>query len=262
MREFFSDPSEFLSDADPTRRAQIQMQKPLARRFYSEVGIVVKEGSRYEIRLDGIAIRTPAKNLFVVPTARLAELVKCEWLSQSEVIDPVTMPVTRLVNTAIDGVAIDPQAVFDEILRFSQSDLLCYRASEPRELAERQSRHWDPVLDWSAARLGARFILAEGIVHREQPAETVEAFAEALRRYHEPLKLAALQMITTLTGSAILALAVAEGEVIREDAWRLAHLDEDWTDEHWGIDAEAQSRREKRQRDFLAAVSVLDALRN
>ncbi len=259
MRELFPDPSEAMSHPDPTRRAQIQMQKPLPKRFYTEVSIVEGE-SGHVVHLDGRPVNTPGKVPLAVPTARLAELLRDEWANQVDVIDPRTMPVTRLINTAIDGVAIEAQAVFEDILRFSSSDMLCYRAESPENLVLRQQREWDPVLDWAANLHGARFELIEGVMPKEQPREATAAFSSALRKYDTPIELAVLHTVTTLTGSAILALAFAEGHLPPEDIWKLAHLEEDWTNEHWGEDAEAQNRREKRHADFQASVAVFDAL--
>jgi len=260
MRELFPDPSEAMSHPDPTRRAQIQMQKPLPKRFYTEVSIVEGEGG-HAVHLDGRPVKTPAKAALAVPTSRLAELLRDEWANQVEVIDPRTMPVTRLINTAIDGVAVEAQAVFEDILRFSSSDMLCYRAEGPENLVLRQQEQWDPVLDWAASHHGACFELIEGVMPREQPRDATAAFSAVLRKYDAPIELAVLHTVTTLTGSAILALAFAEGHLAAEDIWKLAHLEEDWTAEHWGEDAEAQNRREKRHAEFQAAVAVFEALK-
>lgn len=260
MRDLLNDQAEGLSHPDPIRRAQIQMKKPLPKRFYKTVTIrELDEG--FSIELDGKAIRTPARKLLVVATKPLAELLVREWEAQAELIDPSTMPVTRLVNTAIDGVATDTQAVFEDILRFSSSDLLCYRADAPQELVERQKELWDPVLDWAANSLGARFILIEGVMHHDQPPEAISAFSAALRRHDKATVLAALHTITTLTGSALLALAFAERVLSAKNVWSLAHLDEDWTVEHWGSDEEAEERREKRFEDFRAAADVFLAMK-
>jgi chaperone required for assembly of F1-ATPase len=261
MRDLLNDLSEGLSHPDPIRRAQIQMKRPLPKRFYSVVTTrEVDDG--YALELDGKTVRTPGRLPLVVPTQALASLVAAEWQQQVDVIDPATMPVTRLLNTALDGVATDPQAVFEDILRFSSSDLLCYRADGPEGLVARQSERWDPVIDWAANTLGARFILIEGIIHQEQPREATAAFAVNLRKYDTPLELASLHTITTLTGSAILALAFADGFLPIDAAWSLAHLDEDWTIEHWGSDEEAEQRRSARFKEFQAATDVFSALRS
>ncbi|CAN7302527.1 ATP12 family chaperone protein [Rhizobium sp. LjRoot258] len=260
MRDLLNDIAEGLSHPDPIRRAQIQMKKPLPKRFYKTVTVgELNEG--LAIELDGKAIRTPARKLLVVATKPLAELLVREWDAQADLIDPSTMPVTRLVNTAIDGVAPDKQAVFEDILRFSSSDLICYRADAPQALVERQKELWDPVLDWAGNSLGARFILIEGVMHRDQPREAISAFSAALRRHDNATVLAALHTITTLTGSALLALAFAEGVLPAKKVWSLAHLDEDWTIEHWGSDEESEERREKRFEDFNAAADVFLAMK-
>lgn len=261
MPDIRDDLTGALSDPDPVRRAQIQMLKPLPKRFYTVVSIGPAEQGGHSVLLDGRTVRTPAKQPLAVPTARVAELLAAEWDAQKDVIDPATMPFTRLANTAIDGVAKDVRAVFDDILNFAGTDLLCYRASEPEGLVARQTERWDPVISWAAEELGARFILAEGIVHQEQPRAAINAYAEALRAYATPLGLACLHTITTLTGSALLALAFAEKRLSAEEAWALAHLDEDWQIEHWGTDEEAFRRRENRWQDMQAAAATLDALR-
>lgn len=259
MRDLLNDLSEGLSHPDPIRRAQIQMKKPLPKRFYAEVAVAQHEGG-FAITLDGKMVRTPARQVLAVPTEALAQLVAAEWQAQGQEIDPVTMPVTRLVNTALDGVATNAQAIFEDILRFSSSDLLCYRADGPELLVERQRERWDPVIDWAANDLGARFILIEGVMHHEQPREATAAFAITLARHQSPMALAALHTITTLTGSAILALAFAERRLTVDEVWSLAHLDEDWTIEHWGRDEEAEERRAKRFVEFKAAADVFFAL--
>jgi len=262
MRDILEDleAGKLLSDPDPVRRAQIQMKTPLPKRFYKTVSTAPVENG-FAVHLDGRPVRTPGKALMVLPTESAAALVAGEFEAQSEVIDPVTMPVMRLVNTAIDGVAGDPQAVLEDVLRFASSDLLCYRADSPQGLVDRQNKLWDPVLDWARSSLGTRFNLAEGIVHVEQPRETLAVLGAHLAHRSEPLRLAALHVMTSLTGSALLALAVDFGEIHGEEAWTAAHVDEDWQIEHWGQDAEAVARRSARKRDMIAAIGLLEALR-
>lgn len=263
MRELLSDleTGDYLSDPDPIRRAQSSMQRPLPKRFYETATVAEVDGG-FAVQLDGKSVRTPGRALLMLPTERAARLVANEFAAQDEFINPVTMPVLRLVNTAIDGVATDPQAVLEDILRFSASDLLCYRADGPEGLVERQSKAWDPVLDWAQSALSARFALAEGVIHVDQPRESIAALGIHLAQRKEPMRLAALHLMTTLTGSALLALAVDAGELHAEEAWNAAHVDEDWQVEHWGQDSEAIARRAARKADMLAAVALLEALRS
>lgn len=261
MRDILSDLSDAMSDPDPVRRAQIQMKRPLPKRFYKDVSIDRTEDG-FRILLDGRPVRTPGKKLLAVPVQPIADRLKAEWDGQSEEIDPARMPVTRLVNTAIDGVTDNLDAVFDEIVRFSGTDMLCYRADSPEGLVARQRDGWDPVIRWAADAKGARFILVEGVMHQEQPALAIEAFSAALSAYRDPIVLTCLHTVTTLTGSALLGLALAEGVIDADKAWSLAHVDEDWQIEHWGTDEEAFHRRELRRAELDVASTVLaDILR-
>lgn len=261
MRDILNDleAGRLLSDPDPMRRAQIQMRTPLPKRFYKDVVAEEGEGG-FVVKLDGKAVRTPGKALLLLPAARAARLVADEFAAQGDTLDLASMPGYRLANTAIDGVASDPQAVLEDILRFASSDLLCYRAEGPETLVRRQSQAWDPVIDWARAVLGARFNLAEGVIHVEQPREAIAAFGVHLNQRAEPLRLAALHVMTTLTGSALLALAVDFGELDAETAWSAAHVDEDFQAEHWGQDSEALARRARRKRDMMAAAELIAAI--
>jgi len=259
MREILSDlDHSFVSDPDPVRRAQNQMRTPLPKRFY-EAADVAKGADGFDIRLDGKLVRTPGRNLLSMPTEAAARLVADEFAAQGETIDPVTMPVTRLVNTAVDGVALDPQAVLEDILRFASSDLLCYRADAPEGLVARQNERWDPVLDWARSALGARFVLAEGVMHVDQPRESIGALGVHLRQRDTALQLASIHVMTSITGSALLALAVEAGAITPEEGWFAAHVDEDWQVRLWGVDEEAMNRRAARRREFDAAALILAA---
>src|SRR5262245_39236086 len=262
MRDVLNDleAGKQLSDPDPLRRAQSQMRAPLPKRFYSDVSVAALADG-FAINLDGKPVRTPAKAVLLLPTEQAAELVAIEFAAQKGHIDPMSMPVTRLVNTAIDGVAQDTQAVLEDILRFSSSDLLCYRAQGPERLVERQADAWDPVIDWARSALSARFVLAEGVIHIEQPREAIAEIGIHLKMRDDPLRLAAIHLMTSLTGSSLLALAVESGELDPEAAWKAAHVDEDWNVEHWGADFEAAQRRKFRKTDMMAAANLLNALK-
>ncbi|QGA55827.1 ATP12 family chaperone protein [Brucella sp. 2280] len=260
MRDILSDleAGKQLSDENPIVRAQKQMQAQLPKRFYEKAEVAESEGG-FAVHLDGRPVKTPARNLLLLSTRAAAQIVADEFAAQEKVIDPGKMPATRLVNTAIDGIAQDPQAVFEDILRFAGTDMLCYRADSPQELVSRQTENWDPLIDWMES-LGARFALAEGVMHVEQPREAIAAFSVHMAGFKDPLALAALHTMTTLMGSAIIALAVAKGEISAEKGWAIAHIDEDWTIEHWGSDAEAIERRKNREIEMMVAARLLEVL--
>lgn len=261
MRDLLSDAEagRFLSDPDPVRRAQIQMRNPLPKRFYKAAS-VEKRDEGFAVLLDKKPVRTPGKSLLALPSEAAARLVAGEFEAQVEEIDPHAMPVLRLANSAIDGVAPNLDAVRDDIASFCGTDLVCYRAGSPESLAERQAELWAPYLDWARARLGARFVLAEGVMHVAQPPEALAAVSAHLAGLADAFRLAALHVVTTLTGSALMAMTLEDGAAGADAVWTAAHLDEDFNIEQWGEDAEAAARRAARRRDFDGAVVLLEAL--
>ena len=239
---------------DPMKVASGAARFP--KRFYKTAEAVEADGC-WELRLDNRPVRTPGRAVVGVPNETLAKAIAAEWDAQKERIDPTTMPLTRIVNSAIDGVANDMDAVRADIAAFAGSDLLCYRAEGPDALIERQRVMWDPVLDRFDSDLGAHFVLAEGVMPTAQPASAIFAIENTLEAETDPVRLAALHVTTTITGSALLALALARGWLSRDEAWSAAHVDEDWNRELWGTDEEAERRRSFQYEDMKAASLIL-----
>lgn len=244
--------------ADPIERSQRLSRPELPKRFYTEASVTPGE-SGYSITLDGRSVRTPGGKVLAAPATTIAEAIAAEWAAQGERIDPASMPLTRLLNSTIDGVDPAREAVARDVAAYAQTDLLCYRAGGPDGLVERQRAAWDPILAWAEGALGTRFVLAEGVMPVSQPAPTLTAIDARLPR-DPALLLAALHSMTTLTGSVLIALAVLNGHLDPDAAWTAAHVDEDWNISLWGEDAEAKHRRDRREIDMKAAAFVARAL--
>lgn len=231
----------------------------LRQRFYAKAGTAFASAADgFALQLDGKPVRTPTGRILAAPTAKLAEAIAAEWDAQRDVIDPAKMPLTRLANVIIDGVSDRPGPVADEVKKYLGTDLVYYRAGEPQGLVERQARHWDPILSWARDTLGARFDLGEGIIHVAQPAVALASASAAVPK--DPWRLGAVHAATTLTGSALIALALSRGRLTIEEAWQAAHVDEDWNMEQWGRDEVALARRAFRLTELEAAAKVLQSL--
>src|ERR1700738_2107731 len=246
MRELF-DETFGKSPLDPEETVRRTMRTTRRKRFYAKAG-VVEAPDGFAITLDDKPIRTPSGRQVVAPVRPIAEAIAAEWDAQQQIIDPVTMPLTRFANSVVDAVADRVDAVTDDVAKYLGSALLFYRASHPEALVAREAEHWDPLLFWAADALGAHFILAEGIVHVRQPDSAIQAARAALP--DDPWSIAALHVITTLTGSALLALALLRGVLDSDQVWAAAHVDEDWNIEKWGMDEEVAARRAARLVDF------------
>lgn len=255
MRELFE---EIAANAplDPQEAVRQSTRGAQRKRFYDAAGIA-ETADGFAIVLDGKSVRTPSRQPLVVPKREIALAVVDEWNAQVEIIDPTTMPLTRLANSVVAAVVDQADAVAEDIAKYFQSDLLFYRAAHPEALVAREAEHWDPVLFWARDTLGAHFILAEGVMHVRQPDQAVAAAKAALPT--DPWAIAALHVVTTVTGSALLALALMRGVRDIDQVWAAAHVDEDWNTEQWGADAEVMARRTSRLQDLRAAARVLEA---
>jgi chaperone required for assembly of F1-ATPase len=256
MRELFDEVAG-QSPLDPQEAARRAARAPQRKRFYAKAGVGEAEGS-FTVTLDNRPIRTPSGRIITIPSRAIAEAVAAEWEAQQEMINPLTMPMTRFANSVVEAVVDRTAAVTEDIARYFNSDLLFYRAGHPEALVAREAKHWDPVLFWAADELGAHFILAEGIVHVRQPDQAVAAARAALP--DDPWSIAATHVVTTLTGSALLALALSHGLLDADQVWAAAHVDEDWNAEQWGADEEAAERRAARSVDFRAAARILEVM--
>ncbi len=241
-------------------RAQHMNKVELPKRFYKSVDVARSEEG-YSVTLDGRPVRTPGKRIpIVLPALDLAQLKAEEWAAQGERIDPATMPMTRLINAAVESGEDMIPAFRAEIGKFAANDLLLYRADSPQELVEEQERVWDGALVKLARKFDVAFQPTIGIIHQAQPTATLEKLDAALEG-QGLLSLTALVSITGITGSGLLALALLHELMDADAVWHAAHVDEDHQIRLWGEDEEAMERRAKRRVEFDTAVRVVDALR-
>ena len=229
------------------------------KRFYKDVAVEDTQAG-YRILLDSKPVLTPGRNTLLLPTDFLAEAIAEEWRAQGEEIKPAAMPMLRLANTTLDGIAKTREEVIAAILRFGEHDLLCYRA-EDEMLAARQKLEWDPLLDWAATSYGARLKSRAGIEPIAQPAAELEKLRAAIAK-QDNFALAGLHVLASITGSLVLALAISDAGLDSRHAFSLSRLDEDYQAEKWGLDAEAAGRAEMLGQEITTAAAFLAAARD
>ena len=218
------------------------------KRFYkSAEARAVEDG--YEVSLDGRPVRTPGRKKLTFPSLKLAEASVAEWSAQGETLDMAEMPLTALSYAALDRIAEDQSRFVDDITRFAETDLLCYRAPTPPKLVARQVDAWDPLLAWLLERCGARLVLAAGIMPVVQPESAIAAIRQAFAAL-DPFRLTAAHVASQAAGSAVIALALVEGEITPKIAADAAQIDDDWQLEQWGEDEEARELMARRRSDL------------
>lgn len=227
-------------------------------RFFKAAAPVEGEGG-HTVALDGKPVRTPKGRMLTVPGYNLADALAGEWNAQGAEIKPNEMPLTKAVNAALDHVEAQFEAVAESIAGYGRTDLLCYRAEAEADLAARQAEAWDPWIDWAGERLGARLQITAGVMAVSQHPDALEALRRAVRDC-DAIGLTGLHMLTSLTGSVVLGLAVARGELDADRAWALSRVDETWQEERWGADKEAAALAEAKRTELLAAERLIRLL--
>lgn len=227
------------------------------KKFYQAVSVAPAEGG-FAVLLDGKPIRTPAGKPLLAPNSALAEGIAAEWRGQGERVRPGTMPLTQLLNTALDRMAEGEvrRAAVAEVAAYAATDLVCFRAPHPPALAARQRAAWQPLLDWLAAHHGAALAVTESLAPPCHAPDSLARIAAAVAAY-DAIRLAALHHATGALGSVVIALALAEGRLDAEAAFAAAHLDELHQMAEWGEDAEAKARLERIRADVAAAAAFL-----
>jgi chaperone required for assembly of F1-ATPase len=229
------------------------------KRFYKEVSVEAV-GDGHRVLLDGRPVHSPARHPLVVPSAALAEAVAGEWREQGEIIERTGMGLTRLVSTALDRMPALRSAVIDEAVGYAETDLLCYRAAEPAELAERQRLSWQPWLDWLAEVYDVRLVVTSSMLPVTQPQQAVARLRAAIEQLDD-WRLVGLHAATTALGSLVLGLALLDGRIDAEEALAASLLDDLFEIERWGRERDAERRHQVLRRDVTAAAGLLACLR-
>ena len=228
-----------------------------AKRFWKAADVRPAEGG-WEVALDDRPLRTPGKRPLILPTQALALAVADEWDAQTDVINPLVMPLTRAANSAIEKVTPQKDAVAEMLAEYGGTDLLSYRADEPQSLIDLQAEGWDPLIDWSATDLGAPMAITHGVA----PVPQDPASLARLRAHVDGLDafgLTALHDLVTLPGSLILGLAVINGRLTADQAHALSRIDEEYQASRWGRDEDADAAAAGR-RDAMRAAERFWAL--
>ncbi len=234
------------------------MNTALQKRFWKEVS-VRPEAAGYGIYLDDKPLKTPLKGSLLAPTMAVAKGIAAEWDAVEEKINPLHMHLTRCANATLDKVVIDHGAVAGMLAEYGATDLLCYRAEGPTELVARQAEAWDPMLNWMSEKYSVTLIPTAGIMHVPQPSDGQTKLHAAVSAY-DPWRLTALHDLVTISGSLVLALAVATKHLSAEAVWPLSRIDETWQEEQWGIDEVASAAAEIKRSDFIKAAKLMDLL--
>ncbi len=229
------------------------------KRFY-KTATVEKSVDGFGVLLDGRPVRTPARAALRVPSGALAEALCEEWNAQGKTVDPRSMPLTQLANTAIDRMRDARRETVAELVRYGETDLLCHRADRPGMLADRQEAVWQPLLERLQSRHGVALRVVGGMLPQPQEPRSMARLERVVGACND-FSLTALHLATTSAGSIAIGLAVVEGDIEAGHATEAAFLDDLYQSERWGADAEAEARLSQGRDDIALAYRFAALLR-
>lgn len=229
------------------------------KRFYKEAGVQQAEGG-WQVFLDQRALKTQGGRPQIVPSRMLADALAAEWNGQGEEIDPASFTFRDTTDYALDIVAPNPAAMVDTLVKYAETDTLCYRAEPDDALFARQEAEWEPILSGVEAREGVRFTRVSGIMHQAQPDATLTRLRSTLQSY-DAFALAGLQTLASLATSFCIGMEALQAGADPDTLWQAANLEELWQEELWGQDDEARERREAREADFMNAFEWMQLAR-
>jgi chaperone required for assembly of F1-ATPase len=229
------------------------------KRFWDAVSLR-HDADGHAVLLDGRPMRLPGGGVLLIGPRALALAIAEEWRqaggAKGGEMSFNDTPLTRLAGTARERIALDPAPTIDAIARYGETDLLCYRATEPAELVARQEREWRPWLDWLAATHRATLRVTQGVGHIHQHHDAIDRLRGAVAGF-DAYALAALGIAVPALGSLVLGLALAAGRLDAAQAHVLGVLDELFQEEKWGADDEALARRAAVGADLALAERML-----
>ncbi|EGD82241.1 ATP synthase F1 complex assembly factor 2 [Salpingoeca rosetta] len=202
------------------------------KRFYEKASVVPCDGG-FQVHLDKRSLKTPKRNTFVVPSEELAHTVAFEWDVQGDVIEPSSMNVTLLCNTAIDNPSgMSHEDRIDNVEPFMRTDTVCFREDTSRALIDMQSEIWDPIVEWFAMRYNQPLM----VTYRLDEVQSPEAVAIMRRELlgMTPFELTAYELAADTAKSAVIALALREGAINAQEATAAARLETDFQTSRFG----------------------------
>jgi len=228
------------------------------KRFWEQAHVVKAEGG-FTVHLDKRPLKTPLKRPLIVPSEAFAAEIAAEWQAIEGKVDHATLPYTQFAHAGLDQAIDEHKEIAAKTALYGETDLLCYRAETPQELVKRQAEAWDPLIEWSAEILDAPLLVTKGIVHLAQPTSTLKALAAHVQPF-TGFHLKALYDWVTISGSLVLGLAVANNRLTAAQGWALSRVDENWQEEQWGIDDEAQKLAVSKRDTFLLVERALSLI--
>ena len=229
------------------------------KKFWEKVSIKKISSDSFCVMLDKRILKTPLKRELVLPNLNLAQEIVKEWDQDSKKINTESMIFYGLISTSLDKIIDNKNLYINDILDYIDTDLICYRAENPKELVELQKNKWDPIILLLEKYIGTKVEVFQGVLPKKQHA-TVHLKLNNIVNQSDIFEISALHRITNITGSIFLSLCVLKKDISKNEVFELSFLDELWQAENWGFDQETSQKRKEISIELNRCISFLDCL--
>jgi len=227
------------------------------KKFWDKVSIKKISSDSFCIMLDNRILKTPLKRELVLPNLNLAQEIVKEWDQDSKNINADLMIFYGLISTSLDKIIDNKNVYINDILDYIDTDLICYRAENPKELVELQKNKWDPIILLLEKYIGTKVQVFQGVLPKKQHTTVHYRLNNLINRF-DIFEISALHRITNITGSIFLSLSVLKKDISKNEMFELSFLDELWQAENWGFDEETSQKRKEISIELNKCISFLD----
>ena len=229
------------------------------KKFWKKVSIKKISSNSFQIMLDERILQTPLKRELVLPNLNLTQEIVKEWDQHSKNINTESMIFYSLISTSLDKIIDNKNLYINDILDYIDTDLICYRAENPKELVELQKNKWDPIILLIEKYIGTKVNVFEGVLPKKQDATVHDKLNNLINQF-DIFEISVLHRITNITGSIFLSLCVLKKDILSNEVFELSFLDELWQAENWGFDDETSKKRKEISIELNRSIYFLDCL--
>ena len=203
------------------------------------------ENGIYNLFINNKEIKTPENALFNFKDKIFSELIlndikkfKLKNLNQSIYYN--------IFSLAKDKIQVDKQKYIEEVLKYINTDLICYWENKPDDLYTLQLDNWNSQLK-KLKKEELNFDYTFNITPIKQNKSSIVLLKKKLIQLDDII-LSCLLIITKITSSVLLSYLFITNRIKPIDLYNNTYLHEIWQSKKWGI---VEEEKEKRESDLL-----------
>ena len=146
------------------------------------------------------------------------------------------------------------------IIKYLDTDLVCYRANKGTELEKMQSKYWDPYIDFCERSFKLNYKKNYTIMPSIQEISNTDKVVKVLDNM-DKYTLTAFFFLVEVTNSIIISLNILYKSVSYNLVWRDCNLEEEYNQLKWGIDEDFKKKLLYKKNFFIDIIDYLKIIK-